>query len=461
MPCPREKREAAEALLIGPHGLLSTQSTGRPTPEPPCEMRTCFQRDVDRITHSKSFRRLKHKTQVFLRPEGDHYRTRLTHTLEVARLARTIARALELNEDLTEAISLGHDLGHTPFGHAGERALNAIYTGVGFRHYEQSLRVVDRIERDGRGLNLCNETRIGILNHTCFQRDVDRITHSKSFRRLKHKTQVFLRPEGDHYRTRLTHTLEVARLARTIARALELNEDLTEAISLGHDLGHTPFGHAGERALNAIYTGVGFRHYEQSLRVVDRIERDGRGLNLCNETRIGILNHTTGQPRGTLEADVVRLADRVAYINHDLDDAMRGGIVQPEDVPAIVRERVGERNSVRINSILTDIIAHSGDGELRMSPDMREAVDVFTTFMYEGVYYNPIAKGEERKVQNILGSIWEYYVNHIDELPVVYQSIADDEGPQRAVCDYVSGMTDSYALEVYSELFIPAAWTIK
>ena len=296
---------------------------------------------------------------------------------------------------------------------------------------------------------------------TCFQRDRDRVLHAKSFRRLKHKTQVFLSPDGDHYRTRLTHTLEVSQIAQTIARALCLNEDLTEAIALGHDLGHTPFGHAGERALNAIYTGVGFRHYEQSLRVVDRIERDGRGLNLCNETRIGILNHTTGQPRGTLEADVVRLADRVAYINHDLDDAMRGGIVQPEDVPAIVRERVGERNSVRINSILTDIIAHSGDGELRMSPDMREAVDVFTTFMYEGVYYNPIAKGEERKVQNILGSIWEYYVNHIDELPAVYQSIADDEGPQRAVCDYVSGMTDSYALEVYSELFIPAAWTIK
>lgn len=296
---------------------------------------------------------------------------------------------------------------------------------------------------------------------TPYQRDRDRIIHCKSFRRLKHKTQVFLRPEGDHYRTRLTHTLEVARLARTIARALELNEDLTEAISLGHDLGHTPFGHAGERALNAIYTGVGFRHYEQSLRVVDRIERDGRGLNLCNETRIGILNHTTGQPRGTLEADIVRLADRVAYINHDLDDAMRGGIVQPEDVPAIVRERVGERNSVRINSILTDIIAHSGDGALKMSPEMQEAVDVFTDFMYQGVYYNPIAKGEERKVQNILGSIWEYYVNHIDELPAVYQSIADDEGPQRAVCDYVSGMTDSYALEVYSELFIPAAWTIK
>ena len=294
----------------------------------------------------------------------------------------------------------------------------------------------------------------------CFQRDRDRILHSKAFRRLKQKTQVFLSPEGDHYRTRLTHTLEVSQIARTVSRALRLNEDLTEAIALGHDLGHTPFGHAGERALNRLCPG-GFTHYRQSLRVVDILERDGRGLNLCNETRIGILNHTTGQPRGTLEADVGRLADRVAYINHDLDDAMRGGIVQPEDVPAIVRERVGERNSVRINSILTDIIAHSGDGELRMSPDMREAVDVFTTFMYEGVYYNPIAKGEERKVQNILGSIWEYYVNHIDELPVVYQSIADDEGPQRAVCDYVSGMTDSYALEVYSELFIPAAWTIK
>ena len=294
-----------------------------------------------------------------------------------------------------------------------------------------------------------------------FQRDRDRVIHCKAFRRLKQKTQVFLSPEGDLYRTRLTHTLEVTQVARTIARALRLNEDLTEAISLAHDLGHTPFGHAGERALNAIYTGVGFRHYEQSLRVVDRIERDGRGLNLCNETRIGILNHTTGQPRGTLEADIVRLADRVAYINHDLDDAMRGGIVQPEDVPAIVRERVGERNSVRINSILTDIIAHSGDGALKMSPEMQEAVDVFTDFMYQGVYYNPIAKGEERKVQNILGSIWEYYVNHIDELPAVYQSIADDEGPQRAVCDYVSGMTDSYALEVYSELFIPAAWTIK
>ena len=334
VPCPREKSEAAERLFIGSHGVLSADSKGRRQPEAPCEIRTCFQRDIDRITHSKSFRRLKHKTQVFLQPEGDHYRTRLTHTLEVARIARTIARALELNEDLTEAISLGHDLGHTPFGHAGERALNEIYA-------------------------------------------------------------------------------------------------------------------------------PGFRHYEQSLRVVDRLERDGRGLNLCEETRTGILNHTTGQPRGTLEADVVRLSDRIAYINHDLDDAMRGGIVLPENVPAIVRERIGERNSVRINSILTDVIEHSGNGVLAMSPEMQEAVDVFHTFMYSDVYRNPVAKGEERKVKNILGGIWEYYVNHLKELPEVFQQIAAEESPERAVCDYVSGMTDSYAMEVYSALYIPVAWSIK
>ena len=296
---------------------------------------------------------------------------------------------------------------------------------------------------------------------TCFQRDIDRITHSKSFRRLKHKTQVFLQPEGDHYRTRLTHTLEVSRLARTISRALRLNEDLTEAIALGHDLGHTPFGHAGERALNAIFTGEGFRHYEQSLRVVDRLEREGRGLNLCDETRIGILNHTTGEPKDTLEADVVRLSDRVAYINHDLDDAIRGGIVRPEDVPQIVRERIGNRNSERINSILTDIIANSQNGVLQMSPDMQEAVDTFHKYMFEAVYHNPVAKGEERKVEDILGAIWEYYVKHIGELPALYQSVAMEEGPERAVCDYVSGMTDSYTMEVYGKLFIPAAWSIK
>ena len=296
---------------------------------------------------------------------------------------------------------------------------------------------------------------------TCFQRDIDRITHSKSFRRLKHKTQVFLQPEGDHYRTRLTHTLEVSRLARTISRALQLNEDLTEAIALGHDLGHTPFGHAGERALNEIFAGTGFRHYEQSLRVVDRLERDGRGLNLCEETRIGILNHTNGLPHDTLEADVVRLADRVAYVNHDLDDAMRGGIVLPEEVPQIVRERIGERNSVRINSILQDVIDHSRDGALAMSPEMEEAFQTFHAFMFEAVYHNPVAKSEEQKVENILRSIWDHYIAHIGELPALYQRVALEDGPERAVCDYISGMTDGYAMEVYDKLFIPASWSIK
>ena len=296
---------------------------------------------------------------------------------------------------------------------------------------------------------------------TCFQRDIDRIIHCKSFRRLKHKTQVFLQPEGDHYRTRLTHTLEVARIARTISRALMLNEDLTEAIALGHDLGHTPFGHAGERALNALLPH-GFRHYEQSLRVVDRLEKDGRGLNLCRETRTGILNHTTGTPRGSLEADVVRLSDRIAYINHDLDDAERAGILAPGDEPAIIRERLGERNSERINSIVNDVIETSAELDvILMSPDITDAVQVFTDFMYSEVYKNPVAKGEESKVGNILLSIWEYYVNHPERLPEDYRAIADEEGIDRAATDYVSGMTDKYVMDVYSELFIPKSWQVR
>ena len=296
---------------------------------------------------------------------------------------------------------------------------------------------------------------------TCFQRDIDRIIHCKSFRRLKHKTQVFLQPEGDHYRTRLTHTLEVARIARTISRALMLNEDLTEAIALGHDLGHTPFGHAGERALNDIFPG-GFRHYEQSLRVVDRLEKDGRGLNLCRETRTGILNHTTGTPRGSLEADVVRLSDRIAYINHDLDDAERAGILAPGDEPAIIRERLGERNSERINSIVNDVIGTSAELDvILMSPDITDAVQVFTDFMYSEVYKNPVAKGEESKVGNILYSIWEYYVNHPEKLPADYRAIADEEGIERAATDYVSGMTDKYVMDVYYDLFIPKSWQVR
>jgi len=295
---------------------------------------------------------------------------------------------------------------------------------------------------------------------TCFQRDVDRISHSKSFRRLKHKTQVFLQPEGDHYRTRLTHTLEVTRIARTISRALELNEDLTEAIGLGHDLGHTPFGHAGERALNDIYPG-GFRHYEQSLRVVDGLEKSGEGLNLCFETRMGILNHTVGAPDDTAEATVVRLADRIAYINHDVDDAIRAGILTADDIPKEVRERIGERHSTRIDTIIKDIIKNSPQGEISMSDEMAKAVDVFHDFLNERVYRNPKAKGEEAKVSKILGGIWEFYTKNPGELPEDYRRIADAEGIERAVCDYVSGMTDDYAIYKFTSIYIPAAWQVK
>lgn len=295
---------------------------------------------------------------------------------------------------------------------------------------------------------------------TCFQRDVDRVTHSKAFRRLKHKTQVFLLPEGDHYRTRLTHTLEVSRIARTAARALQLNEDLTEAIALGHDLGHTPFGHAGERALNELYE-KGFHHYEQSLRVVDRLEKDCQGLNLCYETRMGILHHTHGDANDTMEAVIVRLSDRIAYVNHDLDDAMRAGIVLPEDVPLIVRERIGTRNSQRINSLLTNLIQHSGNGIVRLSPEMQEAFDQFHDFMYDAVYLNSKAKGEEHKVYGIIGGIWDHYRRHPEQLPEDYRIIHEEEGLERAVCDYISGMTDGYAMEIYSKIFIPAAWSVK
>ncbi len=295
---------------------------------------------------------------------------------------------------------------------------------------------------------------------TCFQRDVDRIIHSKSFRRLKHKTQVFLQPEGDHYRTRLTHTLEVTRIARTASRALMLNEDLTEAIGLGHDLGHTPFGHAGERALNEIYS-QGFRHYEQSHRVVDRIEKSGKGLNLCHETRMGILNHTIGAPNDTAEATVVRLSDRIAYINHDVDDAIRAKLLTNADLPKIVRERIGVTHSSRINAIITDLVESSADGDVKMSQEMSEAVSCFHDFLFEAVYRNPIAKSEESKVRNILSGIWEYYIKNPDKLPEDFKRIADNEGIERAVCDYVSGMTDDYAIYQFGNIYIPAAWELR
>ena len=313
------------------------------------------------------------------------------------------------------------------------------------------------LAENSRG-RLCPEPECEI--RTCFQRDIDRITHSKAFRRLKHKTQVFLQPEGDHYRTRLTHTLEVSRLARTVARALRLNEDLAEAIALGHDLGHTPFGHAGERALNNIHSG-GFKHYEQSLRVVDILERDGRGLNLCEETRLGILHHTHGAPDDTLEAVAVRLCDRIAYINHDLDDSIRAGILTAEEVPERIRRECGERNSERINSILSDLIANSGEGELRMSPAMQETFDYFHGFMFSDVYTNPRAKSEENKVEGILAGLYRYYTAHPEALPPDFSGVVEREGRERAACDYISGMTDSYAMEKYGELFIPFAWSVK
>ena len=295
---------------------------------------------------------------------------------------------------------------------------------------------------------------------TCFQRDVDRITHSKAFRRLRHKTQVFLQPEGDHYRTRLTHTLEVTRLARTVARALRLNEDLAEAIAIGHDLGHTPFGHAGERALNEIFT-PGFTHYEQSLRVVDILERDGEGLNLSYETRMGILNHTHGSIDDTREAVCVRLSDWIAFVNHDLDDSIRAGIITLDDVPERIRLGCGDRNSVRINTLVTDLIRNSRDGEIKMSDDMWDTFMFFKSYMYSDIYTNPVAKGEEKKVFGIIEKLFDYYAGHVEVLPPEYISIAQSEGKERAVCDYISGMTDSFAIERYNDLFVPYSWTVK
>jgi len=296
---------------------------------------------------------------------------------------------------------------------------------------------------------------------TCFQRDVDRIIYSKSFRRLKHKTQVFLHPEGDHYRTRLTHTLEVARIARTIARGLRLNEDLTEAIALGHDLGHTPFGHAGERAMSELYEG-GFRHYDQSLRIVDLLENSGKGLNLTRETRIGIHHHSIGHEDDPLEARVVRLADRIAYINHDADDAIRAGLLTETDLPQEVRTTLGQSLSERVATIVNDMVAHSeGVPDIIMSHPVDTAVTIFRTFMFERVYQNPDAKGEEVKVKDVLGGIFDHYIKHPDALPEDYKNLMDKNTRARVVTDYVSGMTDKFAMDTYSALFFPAAWHVR
>lgn len=291
---------------------------------------------------------------------------------------------------------------------------------------------------------------------TCFQRDRDRIIHSQAFRRLKHKTQVFLTPSGDHYRTRLTHTLEVAQIARTIARALELNEDLTEAIALGHDLGHTPFGHAGERALSQLCS-CGFRHYEQSVRVVDRLEKNGKGLNLTDEVRNGILCHTKGEEAYTLEGQIIRIADKIAYINHDIDDAVRAGVLYEEDIPLSLRMQLGMSKSERINNMVLDVIHNSTD-KIRMSEDFYTGFIDLHDFMFTAVYTNPVCKSEESKAVEMLKKIYGYYINHIDEMPFEFKAIAQADGDERAVCDYIAGMSDTYALNVFSNLFIPKFW---
>lgn len=291
---------------------------------------------------------------------------------------------------------------------------------------------------------------------TCFQRDRDRIIHSQSFRRLKHKTQVFLSPSGDHYRTRLTHTLEVSQIARTIARALKLNEDLTEAVALGHDLGHTPFGHAGERALDKLCS-CGFKHYEQSVRVVERIEKDGKGLNLTEEVKNGILCHTKGEEAFTLEGQIIRIADKIAYINHDIDDAVRAGVMGEDDIPLSLRLSLGMTKSERINNMVIDVINNSND-MIRMSDDCYCAFMDLHSFMFTAVYTNPVCKGEESKAVSMLERIYSYYIDHIEEMPDEYVSIAQADGNERAVCDYIAGMSDTYALKVFNKLFVPMCW---
>ncbi len=284
---------------------------------------------------------------------------------------------------------------------------------------------------------------------TAFQRDRDRILHSKSFRRLKHKTQVFLSPEGDHYRTRLTHTLEVAQIGRTIARALRLNEDLVEAAALGHDLGHTPFGHAGERALRS----------EQSVRIATALEKTGRGLNLTNEVLDAMLCHSGSFNARTLEGQIVRIADKIAYVNHDVDDAIRGGILTNDDLPFDIRAVLGSNSRIRINTMVSAVIEASGGGMVDMDPIVREATYALRQFMFDQVYTNSAAKAEEHKAVHLVETLYLHYVKYPETLPDEFRLIADRESVPRAVADYVSGMTDNYAVSVYKELFIPDFWS--
>ena len=293
---------------------------------------------------------------------------------------------------------------------------------------------------------------------TCYQRDRDRILHCKSFRRLKQKTQVFLSPEGDHYRTRLTHTLEVSQIARTIARALRLNEDLTEAISLAHDLGHTPFGHAGERALDKLTPG-GFKHYMQSLRVVDKLEKDGQGLNLTWEVRNGIVTHTKGTWAATPEGRIVRMADQIAYVNHDIEDAVRAGVLDPATLPKDCTAVLGQTKSARITTMINSILAHS-DGDVEVGAEENEAFLALRDFMYATVYVDKTAKAEEQKVDKVIGELYEYYLAHVDQMSNFYVQLAYQDNPERAVTDYISGMSDEFAIRTFEDVFVPRKWHV-
>ena len=293
---------------------------------------------------------------------------------------------------------------------------------------------------------------------TCWQRDRDRIIHSKAFRRLKQKTQVFLSPEGDHYRTRLTHTLEVSQIARTISRALRLNEDLTEAIALGHDLGHTPFGHAGERALNRLTPG-GFRHYEQSVRVAERLEKDGRGLNLTWEVINGFICHTKGTWPATREGCVVRYADHIAYMNHDIEDAMTAGVLRSDDIPKELTEVLGNTKSERITTMIRAIVDH-GPEQIGMDAEPLAAYDALHDFMYSTVYVDKVAKREEQKVDKLIEELYNYFRENPTHMPQAYLYIVWQEGVERAVTDYISGMSDEYATKTFEELFVPQKWNV-
>ena len=293
-----------------------------------------------------------------------------------------------------------------------------------------------------------------------FQRDRDRILHCKSFRRLKHKTQVFLSPKGDHYRTRLTHTLEVSQNARTIAKALRLNEDLVEAIALGHDLGHTPFGHAGERILNEL-CDEGYRHNEQSVRIVEKLEKDGKGLNLTWEVRDGILNHQTSMMPHTLEGKIVRLSDKIAYIHHDMDDAIRAGILTDADVPKSIGDVIGYTLGERLDHFIHDIVTNSaGKDDIIMSEPVANAMKELRAFMFENVYQNPVAKSEESKAENLIITLYEYYLKNMDLIPRDMLNLMDRDGTpkEQIVCDYVGAMTDRFAIAKYEEIYIPKTW---